>query len=459
MAQQQDMGLFGIPSASDILRQQQQQDQMLAMRQAQLAPGQGLIYQAASAGQRAGRSIAGLFGIEDPALKEATEMDAVKKAVASQWDGSDPEKALELFVQEANKRGLVQQALSASDRLTKMKAEKEKTELGKKKIEAEIGLASARVGQAEASAEASRARAAAAGQPKPSDLGTLQRERNNLRTLMQNSESELEKEELRQQIAEIDAAIAMKTTREAKDKTPPSVGQDREAIAQEIYGKGFYDLTPAEKAVVNKRADERAERTKPSVSVTVEGEKSFAKQMGEEDAKAVVEARKLRNTAIGELSSLNEMATRNQQNITSGTFASGRVGVANFFNTIGLLGANDVKKLANSEVYTKSAGDLVLAKIKALGSNPSNADREFIVRIVPQLENSPQARAELISYLQKRANDVIKESSSLESYARQNKGLSGYVPTIPLTISPQTAKKASDMTDQELIDAYKSGRR
>ena len=269
MAQQQDMGLFGVPSASDILRQQQQQDQMLAMRQAQLAPGQGLIYQAASAGQRAGRSIAGLFGIEDPALKEATEMDAVKKAVASQWDGQDPEKALQLFADEANKRGLTQQALSATFKLQSMKAEREKTELGKKKIEAEIGLAGARVGQAEAAAEASKARAMAAGQPKPSDLGTLQRERNNLRTLMQNSESELEKEELRQQIAEIDAAIAMKTTRKPKDKTPPSVGSDREAIAQEIYDKGFYDLAPDQKAVVNKRADELAERRKPSLSVTL----------------------------------------------------------------------------------------------------------------------------------------------------------------------------------------------
>ncbi|NBU98582.1 MAG: hypothetical protein EBS19_10300, partial [Spirochaetia bacterium] len=53
------MGLFGV-SPQDILAQQQKADQELAMRQAQLAPGQGLMYQAASAGQRAGRSIAGL---------------------------------------------------------------------------------------------------------------------------------------------------------------------------------------------------------------------------------------------------------------------------------------------------------------------------------------------------------------------------------------------------------------
>lgn len=267
MAQQQQMGLFG-PTPTDILRAQQAADQDLALRQAQLAPGQGLIYQAASAGQRAGRNIAGLFGIEDPALKEATEMYAVKKAVASQWDGQDPEKALELFVQEANKRGLTQQALSATFKLQSMKAEREKAELGKKKIEADIGLAGARVGQAEAAAEASKARAMAAGQPKPSDLGTLQRERNNLRTLMQNSESELEKEELRQQIAEIDAAISMKTTREPKDKTPPSVGSEAERKSQAMFGKPFGDLTQEEKNKVDKAVEESS-RGRQSISIDI----------------------------------------------------------------------------------------------------------------------------------------------------------------------------------------------
>ena len=410
------------------------------------------MYQAASAGQRAGRNLAGLFGIEDPALSEAKKMEELKAAVASQWDGNDPLEAYKIFAKEASARGLTQAAIGAATQVKAFEADREKTEQQRIKTSYEIGKIAAQTREAIRKAE----QATAAKVP---SLVQYQEARDAIDDALQTEQDPQKRERLEKRKKELDNYINKESTREPKAKTPPSVGQDREAIAQEIYGKGFYELAPAEKAIVNKKADERAEKTKPTVNVTVEGEKSFAKTMGEEDAKAVVDARKLRKTAIGELDSLNEMATRNQQNITSGTFASGRVGVANFFNTIGLLGANDVKKLANSEVYTKSAGDLVLAKIKALGSNPSNADREFIVRIVPQLENSPQARAELISYLQKRANDVIKESNALETYARQNKGLSGYVPTIPLTISPQTAKKASDMTDQELIDAYKSGRR
>jgi hypothetical protein len=449
MAQQQS--LFG-PSIYDVQQQQMQQDQELAMRQAQLGAGQGLMYQAASAGQRAGRSIAGLFGVEDPKLKEASARQELKNAISAQWDGQDPVEAYKIMAKEAARLGLTQEAISAAAQVKA--AEESALDKEQKRIRQtyEIGKLAAQTQEALRKAQ----QATAAKLP---SLVQYQEARDALDDALQTEQDPQVRTRLETRKKELDSYINKESTREPKDKTPPSVGQDREAISQERYDKGFYELTPAEKAVVNKKADERAERLKPSQNVTVEGEKSFAKQMGEEDAKAVVEARKLSKTAVGELESLNEMARRNQQNITSGTFASGRVGVANFFNTIGLLGANDVKKLANSEAYTKSAGDLVLAKIKSLGSNPSNADREFIVRIVPQLENSPQARAELISYLQKRANDVIKESSSLESYARQNKGLSGYVPTVPLTISPQTTKKASDMTDQELIDAYKSGRR
>ena len=451
MAQQQ-MGLFG-PTPNELLQAQQAADQALALRQSQFAPGQGLMYQAASAGQRAGRNLAGLFGIEDPALSEAKKMEELKAAVAFQWDGNDPLEAYKIFAKEASARGLTQAAIGAATQVKAFEADREKTEQQRIKTSYEIGKIAAQT--AEALRKAQQATAA-----KLPSLVQYQEARDAIDDALQTEQDPQKRERLETRKKELDSYINKESTREPRAaKEPNKVGVS--TTGQVVY----YDPETRKQFTFDSQGKEVPftgqirEDAKPSVSVTVAGEQSFAKTMGEEDAKSVVKARELRTTAIGELNSLNEMATRNQQNITSGTFASGRVGVANFFNTIGLLGANDVKKLANSEAYTKSAGDLVLAKIKSLGSNPSNADREFIVRIVPQLENSPQARAELISYLQKRANDVIKESSSLESYARQKNGLSGYVPTIPLTISPQTAKKASDMTDQELIDAYKSGRR
>lgn len=217
MAQQQQMGLFG-PTPTDILRAQQAADQDLALRQAQLAPGQGLIYQAASAGQRAGRSIAGLFGIEDPALKEATEMDAVKKAVASQWDGQDPEKALELFADEANKRGLTQQALSATFKLQSMKAEREKAELGKVKTTYEIGKLAAQTQEALRKAEQAKT-------AKVPSLIQYQEARDAIDDALQTEQDPQVRTRLETRLDELNNYIKKESTREPRAaKEPNKVG-------------------------------------------------------------------------------------------------------------------------------------------------------------------------------------------------------------------------------------------
>lgn len=138
MAQQQ-MSLFG-PTPNELLQAQQAADQALALRQSQFAPGQGLMYQAASAGQRAGRNLAGLFGIEDPALSEAKKMEELKAAVASQWDGNDPLEAYKIFAKEASARGLTQAAIGAATQVKAFEADREKTALNKREAEARIGL-------------------------------------------------------------------------------------------------------------------------------------------------------------------------------------------------------------------------------------------------------------------------------------------------------------------------------
>lgn len=258
MAQQQS--LFG-PSIYDVQQQQMQQDQELAMRQAQLGAGQGLMYQAASAGQRAGRSIAGLFGVEDPKLKEASARQELKNAISAQWDGQDPVEAYKIMAKEAARLGLTQEAISAA---AQVKAAEESKTMG----ELKRGLLQAQTGQAVARGKQAEAQALAAGKSKPSDLGALQAERNTLRTRMQNSTSPLEKEELRQQIAEIDAAITMKTTREAKEKTPPSVGAEAERKAQSMFGKPFGDLTQKEKEQVD-RAVEESSRGRQSINIDI----------------------------------------------------------------------------------------------------------------------------------------------------------------------------------------------
>jgi hypothetical protein len=422
MAQQQ-MSLFG-PSLAQAQAGLMQEDEAITSKLAQLTPEQQLTRVALQGGRQAGRALGGLFGIEDPRLKEAAQQEAIFKELKDNGvDFKDPEKLYSALSDAYQARGMVDKAIVTAAKLEDIKATKLKSE-------AEFGLKSAQT--TKALAEAAKAQREQISSP----FGKVDPDKFTPESLNKF-----------QQTGNYQDLVPVEPTK-FSDPYLMAGADGKQILVQKNLRTG--EIGPVDKA------------SRVSVSATSgipPQEAEFQKEIGKEDAKAVVEARKLRTTAIGELGSLNEMAQRNAQGVTSGTFAAGRVGVANFFNTIGLLGAQDIQKLANSEVYSKSAGDLVLAKIKALGSNPSNADRDFVARIVPQLENSPQARAELIAYLQKRANDVVKEATNLESYARQNKGLSGYTPTIPLTISPQTTKKASDMTDQELIDAYKSGRR
>jgi hypothetical protein len=151
MAQQQ-MSLFG-PSAFDIQRQQAQQDQTNAVAQAQLTPFQSIRASALMSGTQAGRSLAGLFGIEDPALSEAKKMEELKAAVASQWDGNDPLVAYKIFAKEASARGLTQAAIGAATQVKALETERSKTELGKRKVEAELDLVGAQTEAAKKATE------------------------------------------------------------------------------------------------------------------------------------------------------------------------------------------------------------------------------------------------------------------------------------------------------------------
>ena len=151
MAQQQ-MSLFG-PSAFDIQRQQAQQDQANAVAQAQLTPFQSIRASALMSGTQAGRSLAGLFGIEDPALSEAKKMEELKAAVASQWDGNDPLEAYKIFAKEASARGLTQAAIGAATQVKAFEADREKTEQQRIKTSYEIGKIAAQTREAIRKAE------------------------------------------------------------------------------------------------------------------------------------------------------------------------------------------------------------------------------------------------------------------------------------------------------------------
>jgi len=204
--------------------------------------------------------------------------------------------------------------------------------------------------------------------------------------------------------------------------------------------------------------------SKTSVGVKLpEGESEFVKRLGTKDADRVDAAITTRDTAVSSLNSLNKLASLPADQLIGGQFASGRVGATNLLSTLGLASPTDVNKLNKSQEYQKVAGDVILQTLGGkLGSGFSNADRDFIAGLVPQLETSSEARRQLIQFMQNKNQEIVQETIRLETYARQNKGLSGYTPKIPLSVTPSTpstAKPYAGLSDAELNAKIEAAKR
>jgi hypothetical protein len=196
------------------------------------------------------------------------------------------------------------------------------------------------------------------------------------------------------------------------------------------------------------------DRTTAKTNVGVklpEGESEFLKALGKKDAERVDNAMTVRDTAVSTINSLNKLASLPDNQLITGQFATGRVGATNLLVTLGLAASSDTNKLVSSQEYQKVAGDVILQTLGGkLGSGFSNADREFIQGLIPQLETNPAARRQLISFMQNKNQEIVKESIRLENYAREKKGLSGFEPKIPMSVAPTQPRPYSGLTDEQL---------
>lgn len=201
----------------------------------------------------------------------------------------------------------------------------------------------------------------------------------------------------------------------------------------------------------NGGVDRTTARTNVGIKMP-EGESEFVKRLGTKDADRVDAAITARDTAISSINSLNKLASLPANELISGQFATGRVGATNLLTTLGLASPSDANRLATSQQYQKVAGDVILQTLGGkLGSGFSNADREFIQGLIPQLETNPEARRKLIQFMQNKNQDIVKETVRLENYARENRGLKGFEPNIPLSVTPSSAANpAAGLTDAQL---------
>lgn len=415
--------LFGITPES-LQAQRDAALQTQALQYAQLDPFQRATASIYAGANKLGGAIGGMLGAQDPELARVTQRQSLMQQVAPTNAEGWGKLASEL-VQKGDVQG-AQEAFAKSQALKKaaMDAEKAQSEIEKNKAEAAKAL---RI-------------------PTPTDTRTPEEKNAAAYALTQGPVgTDKYKEAFADKFAELITKDGAKPTKVgvAVDGTQRAVysdgqtqfvfGNDKDGkLVKQPYVGGISQLT-----------------SKTNVNVDAKGEAEFVKELGKIDAKKVGEAAVVRDTAIASLNSLNKLASLPSQDLISGQFAEGRVGATNLLATLGLASPADVNRLASSQQYQKVAGDVVLQTLGGkLGSGFSNADREFIAGLVPQLETNPEARRKLIQFMQAKNQTIINEATNLEDYARKNRGLSGYKPTIPLSVAP--TGPYSGLSDAEL---------
>jgi hypothetical protein len=179
--------------------------------------------------------------------------------------------------------------------------------------------------------------------------------------------------------------------------------------------------------------------------------------LGKLDVDDMKTIRENQRTARASNASLKKLSELNDAGLISGAFASGRVGVSNFLNTIGVLSSADKNRLATSQQYEKVGADLVFQSLQGkLGPGVSEGDRLFIERLFPRLETDPAARRELINYLANKNNALINEGNRAEKWLRDNKSFEGYTPSVEGLFYAPSAGTARTMTAAELDAAIKA---
>ena len=371
-----------------------------------------------------GGAIAGAMGIEDPQLK----LISTRNTIAQQIDQSNPESILQgaqMLAQAGDQQGAMALAQYARQ------AQSEMAQTQQRRAAALASMAQA--GRERVQADPFQ-KLVESGKYTPASLAEFQR------TGKPDDLVLYEKPEkpTTANIKEIGVAEDSRKT----------VYLDVNNDLQFVYGKD------AQGKQVRVPFTGGVDRTTAKTNVGVklpEGESEFLKEMGKLDAKKVADAMVTRETASSTIKSLNKLATLPDSELITGQFATGRVGIANLIQTLGLASDADAKKVAGSQEYQKVAGDVILQTLGGkLGSGFSNADREFIQGLIPQLETNPVARRQLITFMQQKNQDIVAEAIRTETYARKNKGLSGFEPKIPMSVEPVKPRPYSGLTDEQL---------
>lgn len=430
-------GLFGL-TPEMYQGQQYNQDLKRGYELAQLDPGAAARAQLGASVGQLGRGVAGAMGIEDPQLK----LISTRNTIAQQIDQTDPESILK-GAQMLSQMGDQQGAMALAQYARQAQGDVAQTQ------------------QRRAAALASAAQAARERQQAtPNDIqianeiATLEDSLSQIENIPDGPERTRAKNLLNTRISELrrltskgEKAVAANIKEiGVAETTREPVYLDVNADQQFIYKKdveGKQVRVPFTGGV-----DRKISETKVTATASSKGAEEGAKTIAELDAKRLGAAQVSSGKAVEQAGLLQELLKTPQP--ISGSGAPARVGALRVFSTFGLTSPKDDEALQNADKFNALAGERVISFIKALGSNPTDTDREFARTIGPALEKGTKTNTDLINFLLERSRKVVKDAESLEThFYNNNYSLRGY--KSPFLSDLETPKsKASDLTTEEL---------
>jgi hypothetical protein len=102
--------------------------------------------------------------------------------------------------------------------------------------------------------------------------------------------------------------------------------------------------------------------------------------------------------------------------IYTGPLAKAQSNIMAIAQTFGLTSAETDRMIANTERAESIIGQALLEQIKTLGTNPSNADREFLAKTLPTVLNSPDGIRKIIEYMRLKALSARADAQDRLAY-------------------------------------------
>lgn len=102
--------------------------------------------------------------------------------------------------------------------------------------------------------------------------------------------------------------------------------------------------------------------------------------------------------------------------IYTGPLAKAQSNIMAIAQTFGLTSAETDRMIANTERAESIIGQALLEQIKTLGTNPSNADREFLAKTLPTVLNSPDGIKKIIEYMRLKALSARADAQDRLAY-------------------------------------------